>query len=305
MATTTPFRRPTPRRARAARRRVCGVPGGPGRRRRILRELRPRPAARTGPHGTGMRPRRRGQRPRPAAPPQRGRLRRRHDHAARRRPRVRGGRLRRRLLGHPPRRGVTRRLARGERVPARRPAARHAPAAGDARGDPRRLRGGQRAGGRTAHGGTRARPAAERARVHDRRRGGDRGSAGRGLGRRQPGVLDPGGPFRTSGAADRGRLVGRADGRRRADGRGRGVRRPPRARDHGLAGRGRVRTGAAHRGVQAGPPGVVVVCTDGLWNYAESADDMAEAVPADAAARPCTPPACWSVTPSTAAATTT
>ncbi len=33
-------------------------------------------------------------------------------------------------------------------------------------------------------------------------------------------------------------------------------------------------------------PGVVVVCTDGLWNYAESADDMAEAVPADAAARP-------------------
>nr|WP_261676261.1 PP2C family serine/threonine-protein phosphatase [Streptomyces lusitanus] len=33
-------------------------------------------------------------------------------------------------------------------------------------------------------------------------------------------------------------------------------------------------------------PGVVVVCTDGLWNYAESPDDMAEAVPADAAARP-------------------
>ncbi|MET9238304.1 PP2C family serine/threonine-protein phosphatase [Streptomyces cellulosae] len=33
-------------------------------------------------------------------------------------------------------------------------------------------------------------------------------------------------------------------------------------------------------------PGVVVVCTDGLWNYAESADEMAEAVPADAAARP-------------------
>ncbi|MFI1961449.1 PP2C family serine/threonine-protein phosphatase [Streptomyces althioticus] len=33
-------------------------------------------------------------------------------------------------------------------------------------------------------------------------------------------------------------------------------------------------------------PGVVVVCTDGLWNYAESADDMAGAVPADAAARP-------------------
>ncbi|GAA2275648.1 protein phosphatase 2C domain-containing protein [Streptomyces atrovirens] len=33
-------------------------------------------------------------------------------------------------------------------------------------------------------------------------------------------------------------------------------------------------------------PGVVVVCTDGLWNYAESADEMAEAVPADAAVRP-------------------
>ncbi|CAL9439672.1 hypothetical protein SUDANB60_02200 [Streptomyces sp. enrichment culture] len=33
-------------------------------------------------------------------------------------------------------------------------------------------------------------------------------------------------------------------------------------------------------------PGVVVVCTDGLWNYAESADEMAEAMPADAAARP-------------------
>ncbi|MET8897194.1 PP2C family serine/threonine-protein phosphatase [Streptomyces albogriseolus] len=33
-------------------------------------------------------------------------------------------------------------------------------------------------------------------------------------------------------------------------------------------------------------PGVVVVCTDGLWNYAESVEEMAEAVPADAAARP-------------------
>ena len=30
-------------------------------------------------------------------------------------------------------------------------------------------------------------------------------------------------------------------------------------------------------------PGVVVVCTDGLWNYAEAAEEMAEAVPADAA----------------------
>ncbi|GAA4939295.1 hypothetical protein GCM10023238_01220 [Streptomyces heliomycini] len=29
-------------------------------------------------------------------------------------------------------------------------------------------------------------------------------------------------------------------------------------------------------------PGVVVVCTDGLWNYAESADEMAGVVPADA-----------------------
>ncbi|MFJ8144605.1 PP2C family serine/threonine-protein phosphatase [Streptomyces sp. NPDC096048] len=33
-------------------------------------------------------------------------------------------------------------------------------------------------------------------------------------------------------------------------------------------------------------PGVVVVCTDGLWNYAESAEEMAEATPLDAAARP-------------------
>ncbi|MFJ5266168.1 PP2C family serine/threonine-protein phosphatase [Streptomyces sp. NPDC088387] len=33
-------------------------------------------------------------------------------------------------------------------------------------------------------------------------------------------------------------------------------------------------------------PGVVVVCTDGLWNYAEAADEMARAVPADAAVRP-------------------
>ncbi|MET7937563.1 PP2C family serine/threonine-protein phosphatase [Streptomyces sp. NPDC005322] len=33
-------------------------------------------------------------------------------------------------------------------------------------------------------------------------------------------------------------------------------------------------------------PGVVVVCTDGLWNYAESAEEMARAVPPDARARP-------------------
>ncbi|MEV6124084.1 PP2C family serine/threonine-protein phosphatase [Streptomyces sp. NPDC052077] len=33
-------------------------------------------------------------------------------------------------------------------------------------------------------------------------------------------------------------------------------------------------------------PGVVVVCTDGLWNYAESAEEMAAAVPPDAAAHP-------------------
>ncbi|MCT7356745.1 protein phosphatase 2C domain-containing protein, partial [Streptomyces sp. 15-116A] len=33
-------------------------------------------------------------------------------------------------------------------------------------------------------------------------------------------------------------------------------------------------------------PGLVVVCTDGLWNYAESAEEMAEVVPADAAVRP-------------------
>ncbi|MDO0927671.1 protein phosphatase 2C domain-containing protein [Streptomyces sp. TG1A-8] len=33
-------------------------------------------------------------------------------------------------------------------------------------------------------------------------------------------------------------------------------------------------------------PGVVVVCTDGLWNYAEAAEEMAEVVPVDAAVRP-------------------
>ncbi|MFE0100304.1 PP2C family serine/threonine-protein phosphatase [Streptomyces sp. NPDC059009] len=33
-------------------------------------------------------------------------------------------------------------------------------------------------------------------------------------------------------------------------------------------------------------PGVVVVCTDGLWNYAEAAEEMAQAVPGDAAVRP-------------------
>ncbi len=32
--------------------------------------------------------------------------------------------------------------------------------------------------------------------------------------------------------------------------------------------------------------GVVVVCTDGLWNYAEAVEEMAGAVPADAARRP-------------------
>ncbi|MFS8197212.1 PP2C family serine/threonine-protein phosphatase [Streptomyces sp. CWNU-52B] len=33
-------------------------------------------------------------------------------------------------------------------------------------------------------------------------------------------------------------------------------------------------------------PGVVVVCTDGLWNYAEGAEDLAEVIPPDAAQRP-------------------
>ncbi|WNF27067.1 protein phosphatase 2C domain-containing protein [Streptomyces sp. C11-1] len=33
-------------------------------------------------------------------------------------------------------------------------------------------------------------------------------------------------------------------------------------------------------------PGLVVVCTDGLWNYAESAQEMAAAVPAEARTRP-------------------
>ncbi|MEV8536046.1 protein phosphatase 2C domain-containing protein [Streptomyces sp. NPDC051211] len=33
-------------------------------------------------------------------------------------------------------------------------------------------------------------------------------------------------------------------------------------------------------------PGVVIVCTDGLWNYAESAAEMASVVPVDASSRP-------------------
>lgn len=33
-------------------------------------------------------------------------------------------------------------------------------------------------------------------------------------------------------------------------------------------------------------PGVVVVCTDGLWNYAEAAEEMARVVPLDAATQP-------------------
>ncbi|WP_434589598.1 PP2C family protein-serine/threonine phosphatase [Streptomyces sp. A5-4] len=33
-------------------------------------------------------------------------------------------------------------------------------------------------------------------------------------------------------------------------------------------------------------PGVVVVCTDGLWNYSEAAQEMARVAPADAAERP-------------------
>ncbi|MFE6098605.1 PP2C family serine/threonine-protein phosphatase [Streptomyces laurentii] len=33
-------------------------------------------------------------------------------------------------------------------------------------------------------------------------------------------------------------------------------------------------------------PGVVLVCTDGLWNYAEAAEDMARVLPADASDRP-------------------
>ncbi|NEE50701.1 serine/threonine-protein phosphatase, partial [Streptomyces sp. SID8455] len=33
-------------------------------------------------------------------------------------------------------------------------------------------------------------------------------------------------------------------------------------------------------------PGLVVVCTDGLWNYAESAEEMAAAVPPEAHLRP-------------------
>lgn len=52
-------------------------------------------------------------------------------------------------------------------------------------------------------------------------------------------------------------------------------------------------------------PGVVVVCTDGLWNYAEAAEEMAEVVPSTPPSARCTAPRCWSATPWTAGATTT
>ncbi len=99
--------------------------------------------------------------------------------------------------------------------------------------------------------------------------------------------------------------MGRADGRRGPDGRGRGLRRPRAHAITGWLGADAYELEPHTAAFKPDRPGVVVVCTDGLWNYAESADEMAEAVPADAAARPCTPPVCWSVTPSTAAGTTT
>lgn len=52
-------------------------------------------------------------------------------------------------------------------------------------------------------------------------------------------------------------------------------------------------------------PGLVVVCTDGLWNYAESAAEMAAAVPRTRTNDRCTAPRCWWVTRSTVGATTT
>lgn len=52
-------------------------------------------------------------------------------------------------------------------------------------------------------------------------------------------------------------------------------------------------------------PGVVVVCTDGLWNYAEAAEEMAEAVPSTRPRGRCTARRFWSAGPSTAVATTT
>ncbi|EFF91076.1 LOW QUALITY PROTEIN: conserved hypothetical protein, partial [Streptomyces sp. e14] len=68
-----------------------------------------------------------------------------------------------------------------------------------------------------------------------------------------PRLLGARGPRRPGRPAHRGRLVGRADGRGGPDERGGGVRRRARPRDHRLARRGRLRTGAAHRLVQAGP----------------------------------------------------
>lgn len=91
-------RRGAGRRSGAARAALRRVPYGRDRRRRLLRALRPRAAARAGPHGARGGGRRRGQRPGPAPPPQRGLLRHRRDRPAQRRTGDGRRRLRRRVL---------------------------------------------------------------------------------------------------------------------------------------------------------------------------------------------------------------
>ena len=95
-----------PRHAAVRHQGVRGLPRRPCRHRRLLRELRARPAPRARPHGAGARLGRRGQRPRPAPPPQRGLVRGLLDRPARRLARRRRDRLRRGVVGDPPRRGL-------------------------------------------------------------------------------------------------------------------------------------------------------------------------------------------------------
>ena len=135
----------------------------------------------------------------PAPPPQRGRVRGRPHRAARRLARASS---RSSATACPPRPAPTTPRspppAAAERVPAGRAAARHAPAAGDARRDRRRLARGQRAG-------RRSRPTAREHAPHQNAPACTlvgavvtAEPAGRRLGRRQPRLLGPGGPQRAA-----------------------------------------------------------------------------------------------------------
>ena len=226
--------------------------------------------------------------------------------AARRLARVRGRRLRRRLLGDPPRRRLAGRVPRGERVAAR-PRCRSGT-------HPQQAMHDAIVAASHAVNALAAEPAT--AREHSPHQNAPActivGSVV------TPGLLVVGwvGDSRAywipvdrslaPGPAHRGRLVGRADGRRGPDERGGGVRRRARPRHHGLARRGRLRTGAAHRFLQAGP----ARCGGGVHGRAVElrgggrGDGRGRARWTPRYVR-CTAPASWSATPWTAGATTT